>query len=193
MKTLQYRKNLPKLVTLISMGLATVPAESFLYKQKSFISRPQHTLTSSSINKLVAIPIDDATEKMNKLSELLTHDLNKLKEEEKKHHNSFISEQAYKQINKNIKDIDTALMDIKTILISLSNQDIPKKESIISFGRSLAVYRGALSDVISFIKQTNQPLKTTSKKPHISEFDMRKVIQSEHIKLGLNKPKFDNH
>lgn len=36
MKTLQYHKNLPKLVTLISMGLASVPAESFKHNQLSF-------------------------------------------------------------------------------------------------------------------------------------------------------------
>lgn len=193
MKTLQYRKNLPKLVTLISMGLASVPVESFWDKHTSLISHPQHTLTSSPFNKLVAIPIDDAAEKMNKLATLLTHDLNKLKEEWKKYHYPFITTQAYTQINKNIRDIDTALMDIKMILTSRLNNDIKKRESIILFGRSLAFYRSALNDIISFIKQINKPLKTTSRKPNVSEINMKKLIQLEHIKLGLNKSNFDSN
>lgn len=81
MKTLQYRKKLPKLVTLISMGLATVPAESFRHKQSSLTPNAQHSLTSPISNQLVAIPIDDATERMCKLAELLSNDLNNLKKE----------------------------------------------------------------------------------------------------------------
>lgn len=106
---------------------------------------------------------------------------------------SFISQRAYKQINKNIKDIDSSLVDIKTILTSFSNSDIPKRESILLFGRSLAVYRSVLTEVISFIEQTHQPLKTTNRKPNVTDADMRKLIQTEHIKLGLNKPKFDSN
>lgn len=193
MKTLQYRKKLPKLVTLISMGLATVPAESFRHKQSSLTPNAQHSLTSSISNQLVAIPIDDATERMCKLAELLSNDLNNLKKEWEKYHHSFISQRAYKQINKNIKDIDSSLVDIKAILTSFSNSDIPKRESILLFGRSLAVYRSVLTEVISFIEQTHQPLKTTNRKPNVTDADMRKLIQTEHIKLGLNKPKFDSN
>ncbi|WP_100159241.1 hypothetical protein [Proteus columbae] len=193
MKTLQYRKNLPKLVTLISMGLATVPAESFKHKQSSLIPNAQHSLTSPISNQLVAIPIGDATERMCKLAELLSNDLNNLKKEWEKYHHSFISQRAYKYINKNIKDIDSSLVDIKAILASYSNSDVPKKESILLFGRSLAVYRSILTEVISFIEQTQQPLKTTNKKPNVTDADMRKLIQAEHIKLGLNKPKFDSN
>lgn len=193
MKTLQHRKNLPKLVTLISMGLATVPAESFRHKQSSLTPNAQHSLTSPISNQLVAIPIDDATERMCKLAELLSNDLNNLKKEWEKYHHSFISQRAYKQINKNIKDIDSSLVDIKAILTSFSNSDIPKRESILLFGRPLAIYRSVLTEVISFIEQTHQPLKTTNRKPNVTDADMRKLIQTEHIKLGLNKPKFDSN
>lgn len=193
MKTLQYRKNLPKLVTLISMGLATVPAESFRHKQSSLTPNAQHSLASPISNQLVAIPIDDATERMCKLAELLSNDLNNLKKEWEKYHHSFISQRTYKQINKNIKDIDSSLVDIKTILTSFSNSDIPKRESILLFGRPLAIYRSVLTEVISFIEQTHQPLKTTNRKPNVTDADMRKLIQTEHIKLGLNKPKFDSN
>lgn len=193
MKTLQYRKKLPKLVTLISMGLATVPAESFRHKQSSLTPNAQHSLTSPIFNQLVAIPIDDATERMCKLAELLSNDLNNLKKEWEKYHHSFISQRAYKQINKNIKDIDSSLVDIKAILTSFSNSDIPKRESILLFGRPLAIYRSVLTEVISFIEQTHQPLKTTNRKPNVTDADMRKLIQTEHIKLGLNKPKFDSN
>ncbi|WP_311752119.1 hypothetical protein [Proteus columbae] len=193
MKTLQYRKKLPKLVTLISMGLATVPAESFRHKQSSLTPNAQRSLTSPISNQLVAIPIDDATERMCKLAELLSNDLNNLKKEWEKYHHSFISQRAYKQINKNIKDIDSSLVDIKAILTSFSNSDIPKRESILLFGRPLAIYRSVLTEVISFIEQTHQPLKTTNRKPNVTDADMRKLIQTEHIKLGLNKPKFDSN
>ncbi|GLX63751.1 hypothetical protein KMU_17920 [Proteus vulgaris] len=91
MKTLQYRKNLPKLVTLISMGLATVPAESFRHKQSSLTPNAQHSLTSPISNQLVAIPIDDATERMCKLAELLSNDLNNLKKEWEKYHHSLVN------------------------------------------------------------------------------------------------------
>lgn len=191
MKTLQHRKKLPKLVTLISMGLASVPVESFKHNYSPLMSHSQHILSSPTSNTLVAIPIHDATERMNKLADLLTNDLNKLKEEWENTHYSFITEQTYKQINKNIKDIDSSLADIKIVLASFSKNEIKKRESAISFGRALAVYRSALTDVMSFIEQTDQPLKTTSKKLNITEADMRKLIRAEHIKLGLNEPRFD--
>jgi hypothetical protein len=193
MKTLQYHKKLPRLVTLISMGLATVPAESFKHKQSSLISNVQYSFSSPVSNQLVAIPINDATEKMNKLAELLNSDLNRLKEEWEKHESLFISQHIYEQINKNIKGIDTSLADIKNVLISFSNNDISKKQSILLFGRSLAIYRSALAEVVSFIEQTHQPLKTTNKKPNITDAEMRKLIQSEHTKLGLDTPKFDSN
>ncbi len=193
MKTLQYHKKLPRLVTLISMGLATVPAESFKHKQSSLISNVQYSFASPVSNQLVAIPINDATEKMNKLAELLNSDLNRLKEEWEKHESLFISQYIYEQINKNIKGIDTSLADIKNVLISFSNNDISKKQSILLFGRSLAIYRSALAEVVSFIEQTHQPLKTTNKKPNITDAEMRKLIQSEHTKLGLDTPKFDSN
>ncbi len=193
MKTLQYHKKLPRLVTLISMGLATVPAESFKHKQSSLISNVQYSFASPVSNQLVAIPINDATEKMNKLAELLNSDLNRLKEEWEKHESLFISQHIYEQINKNIKGIDTSLADIKNVLISFSNNDISKKQSILLFGRSLAIYRSALAEVVSFIEQTHQPLKTTNKKPNITDVEMRKLIQSEHTKLGLDTPKFDSN
>ncbi|ATM98332.1 MULTISPECIES: hypothetical protein [Proteus] len=193
MKTLQYHKKLPRLVTLISMGLATVPAESFKHKQSSLISNVQYSFASPVSNQLVAIPINDATEKMNKLAELLNSDLNRLKEEWEKHESLFISQHIYEQINKNIKGIDTSLADIKNVLISFSNNDISKKQSILLFGRSLAIYRSALAEVVSFIEQTHQPLKTTNKKPNITDAEMRKLIQSEHTKLGLDTPKFDSN
>lgn len=193
MKTLQYHKKLPRLVTLISMGLATVPAESFKHKQSSLISNLQYSFASPVSNQLVAIPINDATEKMNKLAELLNSDLNRLKEEWEKHESLFISQHIYEQINKNIKGIDTSLADIKNVLISFSNNDISKKQSILLFGRSLAIYRSALAEVVSFIEQTHQPLKTTNKKPNITDAEMRKLIQSEHTKLGLDTPKFDSN
>lgn len=63
MKTLQYHKKLPRLVTLISMGLATVPAESFKHKQSSLISNVQYSFASPVSNQLVAIPINDALKK----------------------------------------------------------------------------------------------------------------------------------
>lgn len=193
MKTLQYHKKLPRLVTLISMGLATVPAESFKHKQSSLISNVQYSFASPVSNQLIAIPINDATEKMNKLAELLNSDLNRLKEEWEKHESLFISQHIYEQINKNIKGIDTSLADIKNVLISFSNNDISKKQSILLFGRSLAIYRSALAEVVSFIEQTHQPLKTTNKKPNITDAEMRKLIQSEHTKLGLDTPKFDSN
>lgn len=176
MKTLQYHKKLPRLVTLISMGLATVPAESFKHKQSSLISNVQYSFASPVSNQLVAIPINDATEKMNKLAELLNSDLNRLKEEWEKHESLFISQHIYEQINKNIKGIDTSLADIKNVLISFSNNDISKKQSILLFGRSLAIYRSALAEVVSFIEQTHQPLKTTNKKPNITDAEMRKLM-----------------
>ncbi|WIV89123.1 hypothetical protein [Proteus appendicitidis] len=193
MKTLQYRKNLPKLVTLISMGLATVPAESFRHKQSSLIPNIQYSFASPVSNQLVAIPIDDATEKMSTLAELLNSDLTRLKKEWENHENLFISQHIYEQINKNIKDIDTSLVDIKNVLASFLNNDISKKESILLFGRSLAMYRSVLTEIVSFIEQTHQPLKTTNKKPNITNAEMQRLIQSEHIKLGLDIPKFNSN
>ncbi|QIG07131.1 hypothetical protein [Proteus sp. ZN5] len=193
MKTLQSHKKLPRLVTLISMGLATVPAESFRHKQSLFPPNVQYSFASPKSNQIIAIPINDATEKMNNLAELLNSDLNRLREEWENHESLFISQHIYEQINKNIKDIDTSLGDIKNVLISFSNNDISKKQSILLFGHSLAIYRSALAEIVSFIEQTHQPLKTTNKKPNITDAEMRKLIQSEHTKLGLDTPKFDSN
>lgn len=60
MKTLQYHKNLPKLVTLISMGLASVPAESFKHNQLSLhrisnILSVQRNLTNSLLSLLMKL------------------------------------------------------------------------------------------------------------------------------------------
>ncbi|HBC5514891.1 TPA: hypothetical protein KEU84_001375, partial [Proteus mirabilis] len=92
-----------------------------------------------------------------------------------------------------IKRLDNSLTDIKNILLSLPKSDTQKKQSVLLFGRSLAHYRSVLTEFISFIEQTHQPSKTTNKKPNIISADMQRLIQTEHKKLGLSKPKFNNH
>ncbi len=193
MKTLQYHKNLPKLVTLISMGLASVPAESFKHNQLSFTPDIQYSFSSAQFNQFVAIPIDKATEKMNILAESINKHLIHLKEKWINPPHYFINEDDYYQINKSIKRLDNSLTDIKNILLSLPKSDTQKKQSVLLFGRSLAHYRSVLTEFISFIEQTHQPSKTTNKKPNIISADMQRLIQTEHKKLGLSKPKFNNH
>lgn len=130
---------------------------------------------------------------MNILAESINKHLIHLKEKWINPPHYFINEDDYYQINKSIKCLDNSLTDIKNILLSLPKSDTQKKQSVLLFGRSLAHYRSVLTEFISFIEQTHQPSKTTNKKPNIISADMQRLIQTEHKKLGLSKPKFNNH
>ena len=55
------------------------------------------------------------------------------------------------------------------------------------------MYRSVLTEIVSFIEQTHQPLKITNKKPNVTNTEMQRLIQSEHINLGLDIPKFNSN
>lgn len=149
----------------------------------------------------VFIPLSQATEYVNYINDVTRENLRCVIEERIAKAKGDLVEDVggmIKAANENIEQCQRIRKAIKSILtnenLHLIIPDEKKREelksNLIKFGRVVATSEFLSSDVISAIKQSRPPEKTSNEPLGISSEQLKDWIRAEHRSLGLSPPVF---
>lgn len=192
-------KTLAKLPMLIAAGMGIIPADS-VGSNNLPIMHSEPTIYEHVSDQLISMPIEDATTLMHGRIERMQRHLNSIKKEWEQ--NNFIPIRPNKNrigsqyryyIELHVTNMTETLDVVKKALnnIGIGDSNEAEKVSLIAYGRAVSLYITTCKNIVSFIEQTHSPKKTTDAKLNVTDADVKKLIRSEHEKLGLGKPSFD--
>ncbi|MEX9212857.1 hypothetical protein AB7X03_14145 [Providencia rettgeri] len=190
-------KTLARLPAIIAAGMGVVPAHGIGFDNYPVINNESFVYESIP-DKLVSIPLEEATIRMRAKTERMQGHLKSIKEEwaERnyapiKPNKKRIGSQYRHYMDLSVANMTETLNAVKEILKTSDHLSEDEKTSLVDYGRSVSLYITTCKNIVSFIEQTHRPKKTTDAKLSVTDADVKKLIRSEHEKLGLGKPSFD--